>query len=108
MGTRVTRGRTTTQERPASVLPTGTVTFLLTDIEGSTRLWEQYREGMRAALARHDVLIERLVAEHGGTVVRPRGEGDSRFGVFAQASAAVAAAGAIQIALHHEVWPLPG
>ena len=37
-------------------LPTGTVTFLFTDIEGSTRLWEQHPEAMRAALARHDAL----------------------------------------------------
>jgi Adenylate and Guanylate cyclase catalytic domain len=37
-------------------LPTGTVTFLFTDIEGSTRLWEQHPEAMRLALARHDVL----------------------------------------------------
>jgi class 3 adenylate cyclase len=106
-GDEVTHSRTATRDQPASVLPIGTVTFLLTDIEGSTRLWEQQREGMRAALARHDALIERLVAEHGGVVVRPRGEGDSRFAVFAQASAAVAAAGAIQVALHREVWPLP-
>jgi class 3 adenylate cyclase len=102
----VTRSHTATQEKPASALPTGTVTFLLTDIEGSTRLWDQHREGMRAALARHDALIEQLVAEHGGVVVRPRGEGDSRFAVFAQASAAVSAAAAIQVALHQELWPI--
>jgi class 3 adenylate cyclase len=83
------------------------VTFLLTDIEGSTRLWDRHWEGMRAALISHDALIEGLVAEHGGVVVRPRGEGDSRFAVFSQASDAVAAAGAIQLALHHEAWPLP-
>jgi class 3 adenylate cyclase len=83
------------------------VTFLLTYIEGSTRLWDRHREGMRAALVRHDALIEGQVAEHGGVVVRPRGEGDSRFAVFAQASGAVAAAGAIQVALHKDDWPLP-
>jgi predicted ATPase len=61
---------------------------------------------MGAALARHDVLIERLVAEHDGQVVRPRGEGDSRFAVFARASDALAAACAAQVALVQERWPL--
>jgi class 3 adenylate cyclase len=62
---------------------------------------------MGTALARHDALIERLVAEHMGHVVRPRGEGDSRFVVFARASDAVAAACAIQLAMVHEPWPEP-
>jgi class 3 adenylate cyclase len=82
------------------------VTFLLTDVEGSTRLWEQSPDGMRAALVRHDALIEGLVTEHGGTVVRPRGEGDSRFAVFTAATDAVEAACLIQIALAREAWPL--
>src|ERR671916_192512 len=59
-------------------LPTGTVTFLFTDVEGSTRLWEQHPEPMGTALARHDALIEGIVDDHGGALVRPRGEGDSR------------------------------
>ena len=42
-----------------TALPTGTVTFLFTDLEGSTRLWEDYPETMKEALARHDALIER-------------------------------------------------
>jgi predicted ATPase/class 3 adenylate cyclase len=88
-------------------LPVGTVTFLLTDVEGSTRLWEQHPEAMRQACARHDELVETLVARHAGVVVRPRGEGDSRFVVFARASDAVAAACAIQRAFHAEPWPLP-
>jgi predicted ATPase len=61
---------------------------------------------MGSALARHDELIETVVATNGGQVMRPRGEGDSRFAVFARASDAVAAACAIQAALHHEPWPL--
>lgn len=65
-------------------LPTGTVTFLFTDVEGSTRLWEQQPAAMRQALVRHDALIEQAVACHDGVVVRPRGEGDSRFAVFAR------------------------
>src|ERR671939_1415784 len=88
-----------------AALPTGTVTFLFTDVEGSTKLWERSPEQMRRALARHDQLIESLVEQHQGVVVRPRGEGDSRFAVFPRASDAVAAAAAIQRALHEEPWP---
>src|SRR6476660_8357958 len=89
-----------------AALPTGTVTFLFTDVEGSTRLWEQHPEQTRLALARHDALIESLVEQHQGVVVRPRGEGDSRFAVFPRASEAVAAAAGIQQALHVEPWPV--
>src|SRR5262245_46672812 len=88
-------------------LPTGTVTFLLTDVEGSTRLWDQHPATMRAALVQHDAIVERLTEQHRGQVVRPRGEGDSRFCVFARASDAGAAAIAIQRALHAEPWPTP-
>ena len=76
--------------------PTGTVTFLMTDIEGSTPLWEHHAAAMGAATAGHDALIEAAVAEAGGLVVRPRGEGDSRFAVFQQPAAAVRAAATIQ------------
>jgi predicted ATPase/class 3 adenylate cyclase len=86
------------------ILPTGTVTFLFTDIEGSTRLWEEQPNEARAALLRHDQLLEQIVVEHGGNVVRPRGEGDSRFAVFARATEAVVAACAIQHALYVEPW----
>jgi len=86
-------------------LPTGTVTFLLTDIEGSTRLWEQHPHPMTRALARHDVLVAEIVARHGGSVVKSRGEGDSVFAVFRRATDAVAAAGALQHALLAEPWP---
>jgi class 3 adenylate cyclase len=90
----------------AQALPTGAVTFLLTDIESSTRLWEQHPSVMPAVVTRHDALIEGVVAAQAGLLVRPRGEGDSRFAVFAQASAAVAAAAAIQLALLEEPWAL--
>ncbi len=90
-----------------SDLPSGTVTFLLTDVEGSTVLWEQAPEAMRAALARHDALFEGAVLAHGGVHVRPRGEGDSRFAVFASAPGAAAAALAIQQAFAAEAWPTP-
>src|SRR4029453_15642416 len=54
---------------PARSLPTGTVTFLFTGVEGSTRGWEEYPDAMRVALARHDELIETLVDRNHGTVV---------------------------------------
>jgi class 3 adenylate cyclase len=63
-------------------LPTGTVTFLLTDVEGSTRLWEEHPEHTRTALVQHDALVETLVGRHRGRVVKPRGEGESHFCVF--------------------------
>src|SRR5919202_547993 len=88
-------------------LPTGTVTFLFTDIEGSTALWEQQPAAMRHALVRHDALVEQFVAAHQGQLVRPRGEGDSRFAVFARATDAVAAAAALQQAFYTEPWPTP-
>jgi predicted ATPase/class 3 adenylate cyclase len=81
------------------------VTFLFTDVEGSSRNWEEHPDAMRSALARHDELIETLVVRNAGTLVRPRGEGDSRFAVFARATDAVAAAAAAQEALHVEPWP---
>src|SRR5688500_17569436 len=88
-------------------LPTGTVTFLLTDIEGSTRLWEEQPEAMRQALARHDALAASVIDEHGGTLLKRRGEGDSLFAVFARATDALAAATARQQALVHEPWLTP-
>ena len=92
---------------PTPDLPSGTVTFLFTDIEGSTRLWEGQPDAMRQALARHDALVDACVEQHAGAVVRPRGEGDSRFAVFTRASDAVAAACALQQALFSEPWPTP-
>jgi predicted ATPase/class 3 adenylate cyclase/DNA-binding CsgD family transcriptional regulator len=86
------------------VLPSGTLSLLFTDVEASTRAWLRNPQAMSVALARHDQLIERLVARHGGHVVRACGEGDSRFAVFARASDAVVAACAAQLALTEERW----
>ena len=86
-------------------LPTGTVTFLFTDVESSTRLWELYPERMREALIRHDALIQSCVDRYAGVLVRPRGEGDSRFAVFTRAVDAAAAAVSIQSDLYREPWP---
>ena len=88
-------------------LPAGTVTYLFTDIEGSTRLWEDHPADATRMLARHDELIESEVARHAGIVVRPRGEGDSRFCVFARATDAVAATLAILLAFVKEPWSVP-
>ena len=86
-------------------LPAGTVTFLLTDIEGSTRLWETVPEAMEVALERHNRLLADVIAGHGGVVVTSRGEGDSFFAVFPSAVSAVEAAGACELRLAGEAWP---
>lgn len=88
-------------------LPSGMLTFLFTDIEGSTVLWEQHPEQARTALKRHDEIVEDVVSRHNGVLVRPRGEGDSRFAVFARATDAVLGAAALQKALHTEPWQTP-
>lgn len=85
-------------------LPSGEVTFLLTDVEGSTRLWGEYPELAGRALARHDEIMGAVVSAHGG-VIPHRGEGDSVLAVFAGAGQAVAAALALQLALSAERWP---
>ena len=54
--------------------PTGTVTFLFTDIEGSTKLWEHNAQAMQAALARHDELLRSSIEERGGYVFKTVGD----------------------------------
>ncbi|HLZ73148.1 MAG TPA: LuxR C-terminal-related transcriptional regulator, partial [Dehalococcoidia bacterium] len=88
--------------------PTGTITFLFTDVEGSSRPWEEHPAAMRQAMARHDALLATIVEQHDGVVVRPRGEGDSLFCVFVRASDAVAAALDGQRALAAEDWGIVG
>ena len=56
-------------------LPSGTVTFLFTDLEGSSRLWEQHPDAMGDALARHDAILRSAVAAHGGQIVKTTGDG---------------------------------
>jgi class 3 adenylate cyclase len=81
----------------------GTVTFLFTDLEGSTRLWEERPELMGAALARHDELVQALIRAHGGTVFS--GMGDGVAASFERATDAARAAMEIQAALADEAWP---
>ena len=91
--------------RPDGALPTGVVTFLLTDIEASTRLWDTDAEAMAAALEIHDELIEGMVARHGGRLLKDRGEGDATLSVFVRASDAVGCAAALHDALRTTTWP---
>ena len=86
-------------------LPQGVLTFLLTDIEGSTPLWERHGAAMGVALAEHEAVIAEVVAASGGRLIKTQGEGDSTLSVFARASDAVAAAVALQRALDRRRWP---
>ncbi|HTQ18713.1 BTAD domain-containing putative transcriptional regulator, partial [Mycobacterium sp.] len=85
---------------------TRAVTFLLTDIEGSTAAWEADAEAMAVALARHDELVEQAVTSRGGRLIKTRGEGDATFSVFDRPSAAAAAAIELQDAIGCEPWAL--
>jgi DNA-binding NarL/FixJ family response regulator/DNA-binding SARP family transcriptional activator/class 3 adenylate cyclase len=86
-------------------LPTGVVTFLLTDVEGSSRLWELDSEAMASALELHDQLIEESVNAHGGRLLKAKGEGDATLSVFRRASDAVGCAMELQPALVGASWP---
>ena len=83
--------------------PTGTITFLFTDIEGSTRLWEKYPEVMSRALERHDALLREVIACHNGHIFKTIG--DAFCVAFSTASAALQAALDGQCALTAEPWP---
>ena len=77
--------------------PTGTMTFLFTDIEGSTRLWASHPVTMQAALARHDGLLREAIERYGGSIVKNTGDGV--LAAFLSAPDAVAACLAAQRAL---------
>ena len=91
------------RRRTSPPLPKGTVTFLFTDIEGSTRLWETQRAAMQKALARHDALLRQVIERHHGHVVKTTGDG--AFAAFASATDALEASIAAQQALGVESWP---
>src|SRR5512139_96249 len=82
--------------------PTGTVTFLFTDIRGSTQLWEKYPEGMKAALAKHDYILQQAVRANGGQVIKNTGDGI--LAVFERAAGGVCAALQAQEALLPQRW----
>ena len=86
------------------MLPVGTVTFLLTDVEGSTRLWQESSDRMGAAVLRHDAILAAAIERNGGVRPRDQGEGDSMLAAFARPSDALHAAREAQRALHGESW----
>lgn len=84
--------------------PSGVVTFLFTDIEGSTALWDRHPSAMRLALERHDELLRSSVETHGGGVFATMGDG---FGaVFTRPADAASAALGAQEMLREEAWPV--
>ena len=89
--------------------PVGTVTFLMTDIEGSTQLWEGRPGAMPEALLRHDAVIAEVVHAHGGHFVASR-EGDATVSVFESAAQAVVPSpqmsGAKSLLRKYGHWPL--
>ena len=87
-------------------LPTGTVTFLFTDIEGSTQRWDAHREAMSAAVQRHDAIVRAAMDAHGGYVFKTLG--DAFCVAFARSDAAVAAALDFQRALAAEDFAAVG
>jgi class 3 adenylate cyclase len=91
-----------TQQRE---LPTGVVTFVFTDVEGSSQLWEDHPEEMTQALADHDRLIADAVEVGQGWLLKSRGEGDSSVSVFVKATDAVRTATTLQQVLATHTWP---
>jgi predicted ATPase/class 3 adenylate cyclase len=79
---------------PAAAAPSGVVTFLFTDVEGSTRRWEADADGMRAALAAHDDVLRKAIERHGGWLFKHTGDGVCA--AFASPRSAVDAAVAAQ------------
>jgi predicted ATPase/class 3 adenylate cyclase len=86
-------------------LPSGVVTFMFSDIEGSTRLWESDPSGMRRSLARHDEIFRGHVADAGGHVFKHTGDGFAA--AFESGSAGLAAAATVSAALASEPWDGP-
>ena len=82
---------------PAAAAPSGVVTFLFTDVEGSTRRWEADAEAMRVALAAHDEVLRTAIEAHGGWLFKHTGDGVCA--AFASPRSAVDAAVAAQRAL---------
>ena len=95
--------RTHATDRSAALVGVAPPTFLFTDVEGSTRLWEQYPEAMRSALARHEVILRAAISEMNGDVVKTTGDG--LMAVFAAPPDAVSAAISAQRTLLAEAWP---
>jgi WD40 repeat protein/class 3 adenylate cyclase len=88
-----------------AALPTGVMTFCLSDIEGSTALWDNDPAAMAEALVRHDEIIAAQVESHGGRFLKSMGEGDSTVSVFESAPRALDAAVDATHTLQEEDWP---
>ena len=86
-------------------LPAGTVTFVLGDVAGSTRLWEEHAADMSAVLCRLDEVVGGVVAAWNGTLPVEQAEGDSFVAAFVNARDATAFAAAVTRALREEPWP---
>jgi predicted ATPase/class 3 adenylate cyclase len=84
----------------------GTLTFLFTDLEGSTRLWERFPHDMKGALERHDTILQAAVTASNGRVVKATGDG--LMAVFGSAADAVRACLTAQQDLVDEPWPATG
>jgi predicted ATPase/class 3 adenylate cyclase len=91
-------------EAPDAGLPSGVVTFLMTDIERSSALWEADPDAMAASLALHDELIARCAEDHSGRLLKSKGEGDSTVTVFPRASDALECAAALRESLAAVTW----
>jgi len=86
--------------------PTGTVTFVFTDVVSSTQLWDQHHDAMRVAMEEHDAVTRRAVDAHRGVLIKQTGDG--AFAVFGSVLDAVRAAASIQLAIDAHDWgPIP-
>jgi WD40 repeat protein len=90
-----------------ATLPTGAMTFMLTNVVGSASLWDASPAAMSKALVRHDAVVTRAVEEAGGRLIKSMGEGDSTVSVFPRAGDALRAALAAHAGLAAEEWPTP-
>jgi predicted ATPase/class 3 adenylate cyclase/tetratricopeptide (TPR) repeat protein len=82
-----------------------TVVLVLTDVQGSTRLWADAPDAMEVAMRRHHEIVHGAVVEHGGFRPPDQGEGDAVFAAFSSPVAAVSAVAQMQRDLHAEQWP---
>lgn len=83
--------------------PSGTIAFLFTDVEGSTRLWDEHDDDMDRALEAHDQILHDAIAAEAGYVFST--QGDAFAAAFDSAAAAARAAASIQRALESHEWP---
>ena len=98
-------GRAELRGNVVARLPTGTLTFLFTDLQGSTRLWEQHPRAMASALARHDQILNDTIVGRGGSVVKSTGDG--LYAVFPETGEGLRAVVEAQRALATEDWAVP-